>query len=146
MKKEHTTPVQIRFNDIDLMGHVYNAKYQEFFDLARIKYFEEVLGNLISWAHKGLIIASVKTDYLQSTFLEDKIEVVSHVTSLGEKSLEMTQQVYKNGQREPVAIGKTVMVCFDMKKRVSEIIPQEWREKFIDYEPDLNINQSVRKV
>jgi acyl-CoA thioester hydrolase len=88
----------------------------------------------------------VKTDYLQSTFLEDKIEVVSHVTSLGEKSLEMTQQVYKNGQREPVAIGKTVMVCFDMKKRVSEIIPQEWREKFIDYEPDLNINQSVRKV
>jgi acyl-CoA thioester hydrolase len=48
MKKEHTTPVQIRFNDIDLMGHVYNAKYQEFFDLARIKYFEEVLGNLIS--------------------------------------------------------------------------------------------------
>jgi acyl-CoA thioester hydrolase len=33
MKKEHTIPVQVRFNDIDLMGHVYNAKYQEFFDL-----------------------------------------------------------------------------------------------------------------
>ena len=146
MKKEHRVPVQIRFNDIDLMGHVYNAKYQEFFDLARIHYFDDVLGNLISWTYKSFIIASVKTDYLQSTFLEDKIEVVSHVTSLGEKSLEMTQQVYKNGQREPVAIGKTVMVCFDMKKRVSEIIPQEWREKFIDYEPDLNINQSVRKV
>ena len=146
MKKEHITPVQIRFNDIDLMGHVYNAKYQEFFDLARIKYFEDVLGNLISWTHKGLIIASVKTDYLQSTFLEDKIEVVSHITSLGEKSLEMTQQVYKNNQPDPVAIGKTVMVCFDMKKRISEIIPQVWREKFMDYEPDLNINQSVGKV
>ncbi|MBN1987684.1 MAG: acyl-CoA thioesterase [Prolixibacteraceae bacterium] len=146
MKKEHRIPVQIRFNDIDLMGHVYNAKYQEFFDLARIQYFDDVLGKLISWTHKSFIIASVKTDYLQSTFLEDTIEVVSHVTSLGEKSLEMTQHVYKNGQSEPVAIGKTIMVCFDMKERVSEIIPQKWREMISACEPDLDINQPVRKV
>lgn len=146
MKKEHITPIQIRFNDIDLMGHVYNAKYQEFFDLARINYFDEVLGNLISWTQKGLIIASIKVDYLQSTFLDDKIEVVSHVTSLGEKSLEMTQQVYKNNQQEPVATGKAIMVCFDMQKRISEVIPQEWREKFMNYEPELNINQPVGKV
>ena len=146
MKREHITPIQIRFNDIDIMGHVYNAKYQEFFDLARIKYFETILGNLISWTHKGLIIASVKVDYLQSTFLEDNLQVVSHVSALGQKSLEMTQQVYKNNQKEPVAIGKTVMVCFDMKKRNSEIIPKEWREKFIEYEPDLSIDQAVRKV
>ena len=146
MKKEHITSIQIRFNDIDLMGHVYNAKYQEFFDLARIKYFEEVLDDLISWTHKALIIASIKVDYIQSTFLKDKLQVVSHVTSLGEKSLEMTQHVYKNNQRDPVAVGKTVMVCFDMKKRISEIIPQEWREKFMNYEPELNVNQPIRKI
>lgn len=140
MKKEHITPIQIRFNDIDMMRHVYNAKYQEFFDLARMKYFEDVLGDLISWTHRGLIIASVKVDYIQSTFLNDKLQVVSHVTSLGEKSLEMTQQVYKNNQQDPVAVGKTIMVYFDMKKRISEIIPQEWREKFIDYESGLHIN------
>ncbi len=146
MKTEHRIPVQIRFNDIDLMGHVYNAKYQEFFDLGRIKYFEEVLGELINWTHKGLIIASVKTDYLQSTFLEDKIEVVSHVASLGEKSLEMTQQVYKNNQPEPVAISKTIMVCFDMKNRISEIIPQTWRDKITAFETELKINQSFGKI
>ena len=146
MKKEHITPIQIRFNDIDLMGHVYNAKYQEFFDLARIKYFDEVLGNLINWMQKGLIIASVKVDYLQSTFLNDELMVVSHITSLGRKSLEMTQQVYKKNQQEPVAVGKTVMVCYDMKERISEVIPQVWREKFIENEPNLNINQSAWKI
>lgn len=145
MNKGHSTSVQIRFNDIDLMGHVYNAKYQEFFDLARIEYFEEVLGDLISWTEKGLIIASVKTDYIQSAFLKDKISVVSHVTSLGEKSLEMTQHIYKNNQKEPVATGQTIMVCFDMKKRVSEVIPVKWREKFIAYEPKLHIKQAVGK-
>ena len=146
MKKEHITPIQIRFNDIDLMGHVYNAKYQEFFDLARIKYFDEVLGNLINWMQKGLIIASVKVDYLQSTFLNDELMVVSHITSLGRKSLKMTQQVYKKNQQEPVAVGKTVMVCYDMKERISEVIPQVWREKFIENEPNLNINQSAWKI
>ncbi len=139
MKKGHRTPIQIRFNDIDLMGHVYNAKYQEFFDLARLKYFEEVLEGLISWKGKSFIIASVKTDYLQSTFLNDQIEVVTHISSLGEKSLDMEQQLFKNGQPEPIANGKTVMVCFDMEKRVSELIPQEWKERIVDYEEGLNV-------
>ncbi len=143
MSKEHSIPVQIRFNDIDVMGHVYNGKYQEFFDLARIKYFEEVLGNLISWTHKSLIIASIKVDYLQSTFLDDELKVVTHVTSLGEKSLEMTQHIYKNGLPEPTVVGKTVMVCFDMQKRISEVIPDVWREKFMAFEPGLNVNNPV---
>ena len=125
------------------MGHVYNAKYQEFFDLARLNYFKTVLGELISWTHKGLIIASVKVDYLQPTFLEDEIHVETSVSSLGEKSLEMTQAVYKNHNPEPVAICKSVMVCFDMKARVSEPIPEVWRKKFTDFEPGLGVNQSV---
>lgn len=143
MKQEHIVPVQIRFNDIDLMGHVYNAKYQEFFDLARLQYFETVLGDLISWTHKGLIIASVKVDYMQPTFLEDKIHVVTSVSLLGEKSLEMKQAVYKQNNTEPVAVCTSVMVCFDMQARVSETIPENWRNKFIDFEPKLSVNQSV---
>ena len=146
MKKEHTVPIQIRFNDIDLAGHVYNAKYQEFFDLARVKYFEDVLGSLINWTDNSLIIASVKVDYIQSIFLKDKIKVETHVTLLGEKSFEMTQWTFKNELAEPVAVGKTIMVCFDMTTRASKVIPLEWREKFMEFEPGLNLDQSIRKV
>ncbi len=146
LESEHKTYIQVRFYDIDLMGHIYNVKYQEFFDVARLKYFEEKLGALISGANKGLIIASIKIDYVQSVFLNDELLVVSHVTKLGGKSLEMTQQIYRNNQSEPVVIGKTTMVCFDMKRRVSEAIPDEWRKKFIECEPGLQVNQSVREV
>lgn len=83
MKQDRIIPVQIRFNNIDLMGRVYNAKYQDVFDLAQLKYFGTVLGDLICRTHKGLIIASVKVDYKQPTFLEDKIHVVTSVSSLG---------------------------------------------------------------
>ena len=129
MKKKHKIAVQIRFNDIDLMGHVYNAKYQEFFDLARLSYFEEVLGNLISWHNKGLVIASVKVDFVEPTFLNDTIEVETHISSIGEKSLQMFQQLYKNGKADPACVCTTVMVCYNMKEKFSESIPAEWKTR-----------------
>ncbi len=135
-----STAVQIRFNDIDLAGHVYNAKYQEFFDLARIDYFNSVLGSRIDWTDFGLVIASIKIDYAKPVYLDDTIEVVSHVVAVGDKSLEMFQQVFKNGQNEAVAVAKTVLVCFDMKQKESRRIPEEWREKFRIAEPALQIN------
>ena len=33
------TPIQLRFNDIDQMGHVNNAVIMEFFDYGKMKYF-----------------------------------------------------------------------------------------------------------
>lgn len=136
----YSTEIQIRFNDIDLAGHVYNAKYQEFFDLGRVDYFKEILGNLISWTEIGLVIASVKLDYKVPVYLEDEIKVVSHVTAIGDKSLEMYQQIFKNKQPEPVATAKTIMVCYDMQNKESIKIPDLWRENFKAAEPALSFN------
>jgi acyl-CoA thioester hydrolase len=138
--KTYSTAIQIRFNDIDLAGHVYNAKYQEFFDLARIDYFEKVLGKQINWNDTGLVIASIKIDYAKPVYLEDKIKVVSNVVAVGDKSLEMFQQIFKNNLPEPVATGKTVMVCFDMQSRESKRVPDVWRENLKMAEPALQIN------
>ncbi len=139
MKIKHRIPVQIRFNDIDLMGHVYNAKYQEFFDLARLAYFDEVLGDLISWDNKGLVIASVKVDFIEPTFLNDIIEVETHISSVGEKSLQMSQQLYKNGKAAPACVCTTIMVGYNMKEKFSESIPDEWKSRIQKHEPELNI-------
>ena len=35
----HKTPVQIRFNDIDQMGHVNNTVIMEYFDLGKEAFF-----------------------------------------------------------------------------------------------------------
>lgn len=140
MKTKHRIPVQIRFNDIDLMGHVYNAKYQEFFDLARLAYFDEVLGDLITWDNKGLVIASVKVDFIEPTFLNDTIEVETHISSVGEKSLQMFQQLYKKGKADPVCVCTTIMVGYNMKEKFSENIPSEWKSRIQKHEPELNIS------
>jgi acyl-CoA thioester hydrolase len=140
MNAKHRTRVQIRFNGIDLMGHVYNAKYQEFFDLAPLEYFDDVLGNLISWDNEGLIIASVKVDFMEPTFLNDQIEVEMHISSVGEKSLVMTQQLFKNGKQEAGCKCPAVMVCYNMKEKFSKNILTNWKAKIATCEPELTIN------
>jgi acyl-CoA thioester hydrolase len=39
----HITPIQIRFNDIDKLNHVTNSVYQQYFDLGKMDYFNDVL-------------------------------------------------------------------------------------------------------
>ncbi|MCF0212479.1 MAG: acyl-CoA thioesterase, partial [Bacteroidales bacterium] len=37
----HSIPIQIRFNDIDQMGHVNNTIIMEYFDLGKSRYFHD---------------------------------------------------------------------------------------------------------
>lgn len=38
----HRIPLQIRFNDIDLLGHVNNTVYFSFYDTGKARYMEAV--------------------------------------------------------------------------------------------------------
>jgi acyl-CoA thioester hydrolase len=46
----HSVPVQIRFADIDVNGHVNNVVFQHYFDLAKVGYFNTILGEDINWS------------------------------------------------------------------------------------------------
>lgn len=41
---KHITPIQIRFNDIDHLGHVNNNAYFAYYDLGKERYIIDVLG------------------------------------------------------------------------------------------------------
>ena len=92
MKFLHKTPIQIRFNDIDIMAHVNNSVYQNYFDLARIQYFEKVFETQMNWEEKALVLAKITIEYLNPIFLEEEIIVLSKVYKLGNKSLHMKQE------------------------------------------------------
>ena len=51
------TQVQLRFNDIDALGHVNNSVYFQFFDLAKTEYFAglEVDAD-INWCKPAIVI------------------------------------------------------------------------------------------
>jgi acyl-CoA thioester hydrolase len=130
----HSLPVQIRFNDTDPAGHVNNSVYMEYFDLGKVSYFSEVTGSSMDFGGTSLVIASFKVDFFEPVFLNDSIEVKTRIGSIGNKSLEMMQQVCRKGYSEPLAASVTILVCFNYSGQHSEVVPDEWREKILLFE------------
>ena len=133
---KHRTPIQIRFKDVDKMGHVNNANHATYFELARMKYFDDVVGMKIDWRKQGVILARVEIDYKIPILLEDKIEVLSKCTRFGKKSFDISHSIVKIESRKEVelAVGKSVVVCFDYEKQITIPVPEEWKKKAELYE------------
>jgi acyl-CoA thioester hydrolase len=125
-----STPVQIRFNDIDAFGHVNNATFQEYFDFGRMHYFYQAFDGKLFTDELALVIASIKTDFLAPILLHDNIEVRTKVDDMGNKSLKMLQHIVDVKTNQVKAICFSVMVCFQKSDFVSVTIPQLWRDKF----------------
>ncbi len=130
----HTIPIQIRFNDIDYMGHVSNSAYHQYLDVARIDYFADVLQDKIQWETKTLILAHFEIDFLSPVFLSDQITICSKATKVGNKSISMVQYVVAGNNTELRSPSTCVLVCFDKDKKQAIKVPDDWRQKIEAYE------------
>lgn len=129
------TPIQIRFKDIDMMGHVNNANYITYFELARLTYFEALKdeGVSIDWVNAGVILAKIEMEYKQPVLLEDKAFVYTWVSRIGSKSFDMTCSIVRvvNGVEVEAAKGLAVIVCFNYKTNETIAIPDIWKQKMM---------------
>jgi acyl-CoA thioester hydrolase len=134
---KHKVPIQLRFKDIDKMGHVNNANYLTFIELARVKYFEDVVGTDKKWSQQvGIILARIEIDYKAPVFLHDTVYVYTRCSRIGNKSLTLDWVVVreKESQEEVVAQGIAVLVCYDYIEEKTVPIPEEQRKAIERYE------------
>ncbi|HSH67189.1 MAG TPA: thioesterase family protein [Bacteroidia bacterium] len=132
----HKIPVQIRFKDVDRLGHVNNANHITYFELARVDYFNKLMGSdvRIDWEDESLILAKIEMDYKLPILLDDQISVYTWVSRLGTKSFDMSCSIVKQeqgGTETEVAHGLAVIVCFNYKLNQSIPIPEGWKEKMM---------------
>ena len=128
---KHSTPIQIRFVDIDKMGHVNNATILSYFEIARTNFFDEVIGQQDNWFERGLIIAHTDIDYLQPVYLRDDVKAFVRIAKVGAKSFDVEHILVKtvNGQQTICAIANSILVCMDYTKKETIEVPLEWKEK-----------------
>jgi acyl-CoA thioester hydrolase len=135
------TPIAIRFSDIDAVGHVNNAIYLTYFEVARFNYWREVTNwNL---RENGIIVGRSEVNYLKPITLEDDIYCYVRVTRIGNSSFDVMHiltRVTLAGE-EICTTGKTVCISYDYKANKSVPIPQKERQRMIEYdEPGLILN------
>lgn len=127
-------PIQIRFNDIDAMGHINNNIYLSYFDLGKNAYLEAVKGSGLSWTEGAIVIAHVEMDFLKPVFYRRKVAVDSKVIRLGDKSGTFFQQIRDIENHEVKCTCKSVFVYYDAETATSVSIPPVWREAINKYE------------
>lgn len=131
----HKTPIQIRFKDIDKLGHVNNANHITYFELARVDYFAafEKDDIKIDWVNEGVILAKIEMEYKHPILLEDAVFVCTWVSKMGTKSFEMSCSIIKveNGIEIELAKGLAIIVCFNYKTNQTILIPEKWKTKMM---------------
>ncbi len=130
----HSAPMQIRFNDVDVLGHMNNTVYFTLYDTAKADYFTTVRGRQMNWKEVDIVVANVNCAYIAPIFFGEKIEVLTTCISISEKSFKLLQMIRETDSLEPKSICETIMVSFDPQTQKAAPMPEEWKRLLCDFE------------
>lgn len=132
---KHKIEVQPRFNDFDPMGHVNNTIFMNYFDIGKVDYFRAVWNTeIVDWKEIGLVIARVETDFISPILMGERIIVRTTILRIGNKSLELAQQLINADTDQLKAAARTIMVGFDVNTNSAEPITEKCVEAISRYE------------
>ena len=134
MNCKHKKKIQIRFGDIDIMGHVNNGVQLSYLDVGRLDYFEHVYGQTINWNDAALIVAHLEIDYLAPILLKDQIEVHTSIHKIGTKSVGITQTIVDRVTGDIKTQTTQVMVAFSQKLGQSIEVPETLKIRIREFE------------
>jgi acyl-CoA thioester hydrolase len=119
---EYTTPIEIRFADLDMYGHVNGVAYFTYLETARVKLFSDLFSKL---TQQGifLVVARAECNYALPILPGDVLLVSIAVTRMGNSSFDLAYRLH-NGEDTVYATASTTMVCFDNHSKKSMPIPE----------------------
>jgi len=128
------TPIQMRFADVDQLGHVNNVNLQHYFDIGKTDYYMQILHLTINWKKTGFIQKATNTVYEAQTRMGEPIVVRSKVEKVGTTSFGMYQEIVNKDTGELKAYSHSTLVMFDFEKQEKIPVPTEWRKAISDFE------------
>lgn len=129
-----SVPIQIRFNDIDALGHINNNVYFSFFDLGKITYFENLKASYVSWIEGMIVVARIEVDFIVPVFYKEDIVVETKVSKIGNKSAVFLQQIRNPSTDEVKCKCTSVVVAYNSETMSAMPIPEVWRNAMSDFE------------
>ncbi|MFM7661081.1 MAG: acyl-CoA thioesterase [Bacteroidota bacterium] len=118
--------IQVRYYDLDLMGHVNNSVYLSYFEMARVHYFKQLVGVNWDWRKEGVLLVRNEIDYLKPILLNDEPEVHMTLEKIGEKSISLLYEIRVND--EIYTKGRSVLVCFNAGEGKTIQVPKAMAE------------------
>ncbi len=129
----HSMGVQIRFNDIDMFGHLNNSVYIQFFDMGKYAYFRQFMTDTFGSEPTAPVVANINCDFLEPTKIDERLEVLTAITEIADSSMVLQQRIVSSAGRVKCT-ARTIMVNIDLATGRPTTVSDEWRKKITDYE------------
>jgi len=124
---EVSVPIQVRFRDTDAMGHVNNAVFLSYLEMARVAYCHELWGDSLRDDSFNFILARVEIDFLAPVGLFDDPVVHISLSGAGRSSFEFTYLIESSKTGKALARAKSIQVAYDYTEGKSVPLPEaDW--------------------
>lgn len=130
----HRIELQIRFNDIDILGHVNNSVYLSFMDLGKARYFTDVTDQRVELGGLSVAIVNISCDFFSPAYFGEALELVTRVTSVSVHSFKMEQRIYNPVTGDVKCISRSVLAGFDPKQAKGLELPLPLVEQLESFE------------
>lgn len=87
-----SSPINVRFSETDMFGHLNNTVPFAYFEQARIEYFKS-LGMMQDWVdtkHETIpVVADLQCDFLNQVFFDEKLDIKVKAHRIGNSSVDI---------------------------------------------------------
>ena len=128
-----STDIELRFRDVDAMGHVNNAVYFTYFEYGRFNFFYSD-SRKEKFPGFAFILAQVSCNFIRPITLEDRLKLEMWVTQIGNKSFRFHYQLVDAAAPDAIfATGESVQVCFDYQTNATVALSDALRAQLAVY-------------
>jgi acyl-CoA thioester hydrolase len=127
----NTIKIQVRFSDVDMMGHINNAIYLNYFETARMHFLNAELGSKWNWVQNGIVLRKNEIEYLEPVFLTDVIEIEVRPETIGNTSFTLIY-ILRVGDKIKCK-GESRLVCYNYNEKTAVQVYPEFKKAFERY-------------
>ena len=117
-----TRALDPRFRDTDAMGHINNAVYVTYLEVARQEYWRRLEGAR-DYARVPFILAHVACDFRSEALMSEVLEAGIRCEWIGTKSFAFAYRIEEQATRRLVVEATSVQVCYDYAAKRSLPMP-----------------------
>ena len=119
-------PLEPRYPDYDTKGHVNNAVYLTYFEIARAKLWIEAMAEDLDFPY---VVAEATVRYVSPALVGDPLAIEVVTAEVRTKAWVWSYRIVDPRDERLVAEGRTVQVMYDYERRESVPIPDALRAK-----------------
>ncbi len=126
-------PIEVRSTEIDVMGHVNNAKYLEYLEWGREEWYNQADLSFDQFTELGVgtVTVSIHIQYRKEATQGEKLTIHTYPLRSGRSSF-VFQQIIKNEQEEVVAEAEVISVTINLATRKSQALPEALKRFFLE--------------